>query len=59
MHVSSNLRVVIAVTLLTFLICFIGLRAERGLIKPSAASPAAETDLSVDASGSLTASHSQ
>jgi len=59
MHVSSNVRVVLAVTLLTFVICLIGLRAERKSTNRSAASPAAETELSVDASGSLTASHSE
>jgi hypothetical protein len=58
MHVSSNFRVVLAAALLTFVICLLGLRAERSLTRHPTAPPASDTELSVDASGSLTASHS-
>jgi hypothetical protein len=58
MHISSSLRVVLAVTVLTFVLCILSLRAERYATQ-RAAEPASETELSVDPSGSLTASHTR
>ena len=59
MHVPPSLRVVLAVTLATFVLCLIGLQAERRVAKRSDVEPAAETELSVDVSGSLTAAHAR
>lgn len=59
MHASSRLRVVLAVALITFAILFFGARAERDEKHRSGAQTANETELSVDASGSLTAAHAQ
>ena len=56
MQVSPSFRIVLAVTLVTVIVCLAGVRAERTLTKRPAAN---ETELSVDASGSLTAEHTE